>query len=334
MLKKAGVLACAGLSAILLRPATASAQHAHVVVHGGVAVHGGFYYPYYYRPYFYPYYSPFYFGIGAFWGGFYAGYGGYPYYAGYPYPYPYPPYYYSGAWASARIEVKPRDAQVYLDGYYVGVVDQFDGTFQRLDIPGGEHELTVYMPGYHTLRERSVFRPGQTYHYKETLQPLASGEAPDPKPQPDPNAAPQNAPESYPAPPQRSPYGQPPPGQPPYGQPPYGQPPYGQPPQEPPPPPAQQPQGGGRMDPMPRGAQNQPGDFGTLNLRVQPEDAAVTIDGQRWDSPEGGARLTVQLAPGPHHIEVRKDGFKTYTSTVQIRPGESQTLNISLPSGD
>ncbi len=78
ILKKAGVLVCAGVSAILLRPATASAQHAHVAVQGSVVVHGGFYSPYYYRPYLYPYYSPFYFGIGAFWGGFYSGW--YPYY--------------------------------------------------------------------------------------------------------------------------------------------------------------------------------------------------------------------------------------------------------------
>lgn len=320
-LTKAGVLACAGLSALLLRPATASAQHAHVVVHGGVAVHGGFYSPYYYRPYIYPYYySPFYFGIGAFWGGFYAGW--YPYYAGYQYPYPYPyaypPYYYSGAWASARIEVKPKDAQVYLDGYYVGIVDQFDGTFQRLDIPGGQHELTVYMPGYHTLRERTLFTPGKTYHFKQDLQPLGAGEAQDPQPQPDPNAAPrnqpQNMPENYP------PAQNYPPPQSPYGQNPY---------QQPPPPPPN-----GRMEPAPPRDPNRPSDFGTLNLRVQPEDAVVTIDGERWDSPQGGSRLTVQVAPGQHRIEVRKDGFRTYTSTIQIRPGESQALNISLPPGN
>ena len=74
-------------------------------------------------------------------------------------------------------------------------------------------------------------------------------------------------------------------------------------------------------------------EFGTLNVRVQPADAVVTIDGERWDSPEGGSRLVVQLTGGSHRIEVRKDGFKTYTSTVQIRPGEAQSLNISLASG-
>src|SRR5207302_481352 len=108
--------------------------------------------------------------------------------------------------------------------------------------------------------------------------------------------------------------------QPPYGQPPYGEEPY---PQQPPPPP---PQGGApRMEPLPQGPPQNRSEFGTLNLRVQPEDALVTIDGERWDSPQSGSRLIVQLAPGAHRIEVRKDGFRAYTSTVQIRPGEQQT---------
>jgi hypothetical protein len=318
-MRKTRVLACAGISAMLLWPASASAQYGHPgPAHVHVGVSAGFYYPYYYRPYFYPFYAPFYFGFGAFYNSVY---GWYPYYAGYPAPYP--PYYYSGYWASARIEVKPRDAQVYLDGYYVGVVDQFDGVFQRLDIPPGEHELTVYMPGFHTITERTLFRAGQTYHFKEALQALPPGSAPEPKPQPDPNAAPQNPP---------PPYGQPQYGQQPYGQPPYGQEPY---PQQPPPPQAPPQAGQPRMEPVPqRPPQNRGGELGTLNLRVQPEDAIVTIDGERWDSPQGGSRLVVQLAPGTHRVEVKKDGFRTYTSTIQIRPGEPQTLNVSLPQGD
>ena len=73
--------------------------------------------------------------------------------------------------------------------------------------------------------------------------------------------------------------------------------------------------------------------FGTLNIRVQPGDAVVTIDGEKWDSPDGGSRLVVQLASGEHRVEVRKDGFKPYASTIQIRVGETQALNISLPPG-
>ncbi len=74
-------------------------------------------------------------------------------------------------------------------------------------------------------------------------------------------------------------------------------------------------------------------DFGTLTMRVQPGDAVVVIDGERWDSADAGSRLIVQLAPGQHRIEVRKDGYRPYSTTIEIRPGEPQSLNISLPPG-
>jgi hypothetical protein len=55
----------------------------------------------------------------------------------------YPPYRYGGyrldPGAAIRIEVKPKQAEVYVDGYYAGIVDDFDGTFQRLRIEPGEH---------------------------------------------------------------------------------------------------------------------------------------------------------------------------------------------------
>ena len=90
--------------------------------------------------------------------------------------------------------------------------------------------------------------------------------------------------------------------------------------------------------PMPErpGDRRNPGsdNFGTLNIRVQPGDATVVIDGERWDSPDAGSRLSLQLAAGSHRVEVRKDGFKPYSATVQIRPGDAQTLNISLLQGN
>jgi len=303
-------LVCACFAALLAASAPASAQYRGPAPgHSHVVVRAGYYRPYYYHPFVYPYYySPFYFGFGVYYN---ALWGGYPYAApyayGYPYAYPYP-YYYS-SWASARIEVKPRDAQVFIDGYYVGVVDQFDGVLQRLDIPGGEHELAIYMPGYHTYREHTLFRPGQTYHYKATLEALPAGSPAEPKPQPDPRAQQQNyGPDQYRG------------GEPPQ---PYGEGPY----RQPPPPPQDR-----RARPAPpQGGQR--GEFGTLSLRVQPADAVVTIDGERWDSPEGGSRLVVQLPPGTHRVEVRKEGFRPYSTTVEIRPGESQSVNVSLPQG-
>ena len=54
----------------------------------------------------------------------YGGWGTSPYVYGYGYT--------GGSYetGSVRLLVKPRDAQVFVDGYYVGVVDEFDGTFQ------------------------------------------------------------------------------------------------------------------------------------------------------------------------------------------------------------
>ena len=38
---------------------------------------------------------------------------------------------------SLRLKIKPREAQVYVDGYLVGDVDSFDGAFQKLGIESG-----------------------------------------------------------------------------------------------------------------------------------------------------------------------------------------------------
>ncbi len=42
---------------------------------------------------------------------------------------------------------------------------------------------------------------------------------------------------------------------------------------------------------------------------------------------------SIELTEGPHRIEVRKDGFQTYATTVRVRRGEAIRLNVSLTSG-
>ena len=46
-----------------------------------------------------------------------------------------------------RLKVKPVEASVYVDGYYVGVVDDFDGVFQRLRLEPGPHHLEIRAAG-------------------------------------------------------------------------------------------------------------------------------------------------------------------------------------------
>ena len=64
------------------------------------------------------------------------------------------------------------------------MVDQFDGVFQRLDLPTGEHEIVVYMPGHQSYRQKTLFRPGESYHFKGILEPLPPGAPEEPPPQP------------------------------------------------------------------------------------------------------------------------------------------------------
>ena len=70
-----------------------------------------------------------------------------------PYPYGYGYRTYEPE-ASVRLEVKPKEAEVYVDGFYAGIVDDFDGTFQRLRVPPGEHELELWLEGYRTVRQK------------------------------------------------------------------------------------------------------------------------------------------------------------------------------------
>src|SRR5262249_57172264 len=129
--------------------------------HGGhtrVVVSAGFYYPgLWYGGWFGPWYAP------------------YPWYPPYPGPY-LPPE------GSVRLEVKPNTAEVYVDGYYAGIVDDFDGTFQRLHVPPGEHELELYLDGYRPAKQKILLAVDKTVKVKYTLEKLAPGQQAEPRP--------------------------------------------------------------------------------------------------------------------------------------------------------
>jgi hypothetical protein len=161
-----------------------SPPRVHRVYRPRVVYYPRFYYPRYSPWYYHPYYSSFGFGLG--WYGSYWGPYGYPY----AYPYHYPYYYRYDDTGSARLQITPRHAQVYVDGYFVGLVDEFDGTFQRLHVPLGEHEVQVYLDGYRTYSQKVLFTRGNTVKLEQALEPLAPGDPPEPKPAPDPSAAP------------------------------------------------------------------------------------------------------------------------------------------------
>jgi hypothetical protein len=140
----------------------------------GLSIGLGFGYPYYYGAYGYPYY-----GYGYPYGAYGYSYDGYypsayadPGYAapgygapGYGAPaYGAPGYAVRGGYGTVggvRIQGAPRDAEVFVDGNYAGVVDQYDGVFQRLDLQAGAHEVEIRTPGRPLTYDVNV-TPGQT----------------------------------------------------------------------------------------------------------------------------------------------------------------------------
>jgi hypothetical protein len=281
--------------AALVIAGTAATSEAQVRVRGGarvVVVGGGFYSPLYD-----PFYDPWY---------------------GYQYPYPIRPYGYGyrsyEPEASVRLEVKPKEAEVYVDGYYAGIVDDFDGTFQRLRVPPGEHEIELWLDGYRTVRQKVFLTQDNTFRVKYQMERLASGQASEPKPQPL----------------------EPPDGNQPRMQQPRMQGPMGRGPMTrrmPPPPPddPNEPQNpdAPRAPEPPRGRAGN-GAYGTLAIRVQPNDAQISIDGEPWRGPGGQERLTVEVAEGSHTVEIRKSGYRTYVTQIDVRRGQTTPLNVSL----
>ena len=232
--------------------------------------------------------------------------------------YPYPAYPLGGGYSrygddsSLRIQAKPSDAEVFLDGYLVGNVDDFDGIFQRLRLRSGEHEIAIYKEGYRTIRQKVYLSPGGTFRVQHDMERLRAGETPEPRPVAQrPPATPQG---QLPGPRDRA---------------------RGDSRSDP----RTDPRGGDRDDPRgdPRGdGRGDPrrgaNDFGAIAIRVQPANAEILIDGERWDHGAGGDRLIVQVPSGRRHVEIRLPGHRMFSQDVNVRPGETVPLNVSLRS--
>ncbi len=137
---------------------------------------------FYYSPYAYGAFGFGFWGYDPYWWGGWGypyGYGwGYPYYGygwgGYGYNYGYYDRSYEGSqrdYGSLRLKVKPKEAEVYADGYYMGQVDDFDGTFKHLDLQDGTHRIEIRANGYDPLVFEMRIEPGRTVTYENRLRP-------------------------------------------------------------------------------------------------------------------------------------------------------------------
>jgi uncharacterized membrane protein len=66
---------------------------------------------------------------------------------------------------------------------------------------------------------------------------------------------------------------------------------------------------------------------------VQPTDAVILVDGEEWRSPDA-AQLELELGLGQHRIEVSREGYERYITDVEVRQGETTSVNVSLPRNE
>lgn len=192
--------------------------------------------------------------------------------------------------ADVRIIATPKEAAVYVDGFYAGIVDDFDGFFQALPLLAGGHQIVLFLEGYRTVRDNVYLRPGSTLKLTHTMERLPVGEPSEPPPLvpavPPPPAGTYITPRTT---------------------------------RQPPVP----------LEPTESAEAPAAVMLGTLDLCVEPASADVEIDGERWVSTEQG-HYVVAIRPGQHRVEVFEDGHRRFSIEVRVREGETTPLDINL----
>src|SRR5450830_62970 len=236
----------------------------------------------------------------------------------------------TGRYAIVKTDVSPEEAQVFLDGKYIGTADDFDGRPDYLYLGAGKYHLEFRLPGYQTLATDLNVSRGQRVRLDQKLKlepgksaldqfapeskgtplgrvftkggPEAEEEAP-----PAPRRALQRAPRDdgwsdrgmAPAPRQRAPE-------------------------------ARMPEE--RMDVRPEPLPRPAGNRARMRFKVTPEDAAVYVDDKYLGAGEdlGANPRGVVTDPGTHSITVTRPGYKSKTVGVTVRIGSPVDVVVAL----
>jgi hypothetical protein len=271
-------------------------------------------------------------GVGGGWGWGYWGWPGYYGYYGPGYGYGYDRVYGPASqYAVIDTDISPEEAQVYLDGRYIGTADDFDGNPDYLYLQPGRYRIEFRLEGFETLTRQIEARPGMKLDFTDKLRKIpgarhrgsyerprqqgevqryfgrsrGSTEAIDPSNQPSGTSVtvdPDDDDRDAPPPQDRAPaLRQPRPDRDQYGEWRGGQ--------------------GSRAQGRTR-----------LRLNVEPSDAAVYVDNRFVGTAEeiNSLERGVSVSAGKHTVTVSRPGFRDKTSEITVEQGRTETLEISL----
>ncbi len=164
----AAILTLVALAA-MLAPAPADARGRHGGFRGGGFV--GVRAPVYSS--FHGFYGPGYFGYSPYYYGFYG-----------PQRYPGreggldPTLARMQGWGAIDVNVKPKKAEVWVDGRYIGKAGELDGYPSYLWLEEGVHEIVIYKGGFQSYEREIAIHPGAVVNLKLKLE---SGDSPPPQ---------------------------------------------------------------------------------------------------------------------------------------------------------
>ena len=69
---------------------------------------------------------------------------------------------------------------------------------------------------------------------------------------------------------------------------------------------------------------------GKVTISTWPEEATVYVDG----TARGTGSMTLNLSSAPHRLEVKRDGYQTFSRSITPRPGYPQSLQVRLLSDE
>lgn len=72
------------------------------------------------------------------------------------------------------LQTVPDMAQVFVDGYYVGLAEEFGLGGRAITVDAGAHRIELRAPGYETLTFSVVIEPNKIVRYRGEMQPIAT----------------------------------------------------------------------------------------------------------------------------------------------------------------